>query len=354
MSAVSFTMTAKQAQKRLKDVLNRINTAAKDQDSSRFLQWRLSDNICDDGERDEIFEALLPNVASLTADEYGNFVVQRLIERSTPEQRTAIVDKLYGNVFSLSIDKHGCRVVQRMLELLPSDEQAYFVSELEARVMDCIDDMHGNHVMQSICKVMKGSSIDFVLAAVAGATEKMAVNQFGCRIIQRLVERSGELASGLLDDLVHEVVERAAQLASDRHGNYVVQCILQYGTSEAKSRVIEAIRNDLVKFAKSKLSSNVVEKCFEAVCTGEDAGSLSVERAALYRTVLDNPTDKNSPLRQLVNDKFGNYAVQRMIKHSRGEDREELREALTAMEPELRNHSTGRHILSCLKQLDDE
>jgi len=110
---------------------------------------------------------------------------------------------------------------------------------------------------------------------------------------------------------------------------------------------------NIVKLARNKVSSNVVEKCFEVSTVGDAADDLREERRSLYAIVLGGENDRSSPLWQMANDKFGNYTVQCLIKHSRGDERENLRKRITAMEPDLRSQ-TGKYIVNCLKKLDEE
>jgi len=341
-------MTADEARTRLEEVVPRLYESATEQDGSRFLQWRLSEGIGEDWERDRIYDAALSSSAKLACDVFGNFVMQKLFERGTPDQRRCIVGKLQGEIYNLSTHKYACRVMQRMLEILPHEEQVNLVSELEGKVLDCVENMHGNHVVQIMVKVMSLAHIDFIVNAVSTSSDRMASHMYGCRVIQRLLERcpSDQVAS-----LVGRVIQGAGRLATDRHGNYVVQCVLEHGRPEEKRKIIDTIRSDLVYYSKNKVSSNVVEKCFAAVTIGDDVDFLSDERQALYRTFLGHPGDKGSPLNQLVNDKFGNYTVQSVIKHSRGSDREVLKDRLNAMEPELRTQ-TGKHIMNCLNKLE--
>lgn len=69
----------------LEEVLPRLVEAAQEQDGSRFLQTKLCD--ANDQERNQIFEAALPATVQLAGDVFGNFVVQKLLERGTDDQK---------------------------------------------------------------------------------------------------------------------------------------------------------------------------------------------------------------------------------------------------------------------------
>lgn len=57
----------------------------------------------------------------------------------------------------------------------------------------------------------------------------------------------------------------------DKHANYVIQCILERGRLQDKIRIVKLITEKVLEFAKNKVSSNVVERCFEITTVGPDA-----------------------------------------------------------------------------------
>lgn len=267
---------------------------------------------------------------------------------ATQDQAKALAAKLKGEVFNLSTHRYGCRVVQKAVEVIPEDMQVELTSELRDRVIECVENMHGNHVVQICVKRMPPASVTFILDAILASVDKMSEHMYGCRVLQRLVEHC---TPEQLEPLLERIMGNVAKLAKDKHGNYVVQCILEQGRRQDKQRTIQVVRDSFVDYARDKVSSNVVEKCFEVSTIGPDAEFLREDREALYRIVLGDPADvANAPLQQLMHDRFGNYTVQCVIKHSRGEDREALQERITAAEPQLRESSTGRHVIAALQK----
>jgi len=329
------------------DVLPRLADAAKEQDGSRFLQWKLGSADCSDADREKIFERVLPATAALTKDTFGNFVVQKLLEKGTEDQRNALASEVKGKLMDIANHKYGCRVAQKLVQTLSNDVKVEMVGELGLDVIECIENMHGNHVIQKVIEYMLPEDIDFVIDAVADRAIEMANHMYGCRIIQRLMENCDhDRLAKLLDTLVGST----AKLAKDKHGNYVVQCVLDNGRESDKRSILQTIEGGLLDFAKNKVSSNVVEKCFTISTTGKHADALQTERAALMRTVMGEAGDPKAPLAQLMKDKFGNYTVQCIIENSRGDDWLELKDRITAAEEDLRASQTGKHILAKLEK----
>lgn len=95
-----------------------------------------------------VFEEIMPHVAELVTDVFGNYVVQKvlfqlistlqllkmqantrifptyiyflfhqLMEHGTPFQRRKIIECLIGSASSLSFQQYGCRVIQRVMRI---------------------------------------------------------------------------------------------------------------------------------------------------------------------------------------------------------------------------------------------
>merc|ERR1711988_1293370 len=105
----------------------------------------------------------------MSKDQYGNFVIQKLFDIGTTEQRKALADQLVGEVVPLSMDQHGCRVIQKALQLLPRDSQTKLAAELQDptgatdKVGECIENMHGNHVIQKCIEQIPPDSVNFII-----------------------------------------------------------------------------------------------------------------------------------------------------------------------------------------------
>lgn len=64
--------------------------------------------------------------------------------------------------------------------------------------------------------------------------------------------------------IMNEIMNNIEQLSSNQFGNYVIQHILEHGSSDEVNRIVQALKSSLVHLSKEKFSSNVVEKCIKA------------------------------------------------------------------------------------------
>ena len=50
-------------------------------------------------------------------DVFGNYVVQKILDQGTDQQRLGIIDAAKGNMSKLSQNTYSCRIVQKILEV---------------------------------------------------------------------------------------------------------------------------------------------------------------------------------------------------------------------------------------------
>jgi mRNA-binding protein PUF3 len=96
----------------VKDIIGKVVEFSGDQHGSRFLQTKLETASASD--RDFIFSEIGPSSLKLMTDVFGNYVIQKLFEFGSDEQKAALVSKMEGHVLNLSLQMYGCRVVQKV------------------------------------------------------------------------------------------------------------------------------------------------------------------------------------------------------------------------------------------------
>jgi pumilio RNA-binding family len=104
-----------------------------------------------DAERSLLFDEILrkprEQVQKLMNDVFGNYVVQIMLDYGTSEQRIQIKEAIIEDIVSMSKDEYGCRVIQKLLSKLPLREQLSLLDTFKGRIMECVMDQHANHVI---------------------------------------------------------------------------------------------------------------------------------------------------------------------------------------------------------------
>lgn len=186
----------------------------------------------------------------------------------------------------------------KALEHVLVDQKICLVQELERHVIRCVKDQHGNHVIQKAIEWLPAKSIQFIYDALVGQIHHLAIHNFGCRVVQRLLERSHGQTRFLI---LRELHACAITLAADQYGNYVIQNVLEHGDADDRAKLNSVIKTHLILFSKQKYASNVVEASLSF-------GTNEYRREIMHLLTIKNLHGENQTM-GLVNDPYGNYVI---------------------------------------------
>jgi mRNA-binding protein PUF3 len=178
------------------------------------------------------------------------------------------------------------------------------VKELEVNVMRCVRDNNGNHVIQKVIDRVPLEYIGNIIDAFRGQVGPLATHGFGCRVVQRLLEKCPEPKRRFVFAELH--VE-GAKLVADQYGNYVTQHMLEYGNAEDRAKVIASVKGQLLTFSKHKFASNVVEKCMQY-------GTDDQARDIMLTTLEKINAQGENMIPTLIRDQFGNYVIRKSFR----------------------------------------
>ncbi|KAI0079938.1 ARM repeat-containing protein [Panus rudis PR-1116 ss-1] len=325
----------------LKDVFGFVAEFSRDQHGSRFIQQQLE--IATPEERQRVFEELVPNhTGQLVQDVFGNYVIQKLFEYGTPAQHAQLVSAMEGRVLGLSMDMYGCRVVQKAVEFLQPEQQSAFVNELDGNVLKLVHDANGNHVIQKMVQVIAPERLTFV-KAFRGNVLGLATHPFGCRVLQRSLERLPiEHTRPLLDELL----EHSLQLMQDQFGNYVVQYVLEHGQPQDNAAIVSSLRGQFLLMARHKFASNVCEK---ALIT-----TTSELRRALIDEIISPKHEGANVIMMMMKDQYANYVLQRALGVVEGDQKVQLVNKVRPQLLQMRRHTGtfSKHLLAIDRLLE--
>ncbi|KAJ4950517.1 hypothetical protein NE237_027349 [Protea cynaroides] len=280
----------------LMEVQGYICFIAKDQHGCRFLQRKFDEGTAEDVKM--IFSEIIEHVVELMMNPFGNYLMQKLLDVCTEEQRLQIllmVTEEPGQLIKISLNTHGTRAVQKLIETLKTKQQILMVIlALEPGFLELINDLNGNHVIQRCLQCLSNEDNKFIFKAAAKYCINIATHRHGCCVLQRCIAHStGEHR----EKLVAEISNNGFLLAQDAFGNYVVQFILELKIPSATANLISQFEGNYVHLSTQKFSSNVVEKCLK-IFREED-------RSRIVHELLSY-----SHFEQLLLDPFANYVIQ--------------------------------------------
>lgn len=161
-----------------------------------------------------------------------------------------------------------------------------------------IRDQNGNHVIQKVLKRVPWEHTPFVIDTCVQNLQQLAVHNYGCRVIQRLLRH---YRGPMLPRILQELHSYSSTLITDQFGNYVTQHMIEEGAPEDRARMIEAVRQNLVSYAKQKFASNVVEKCI--TCGNAD------QRKGMMLQLCARDSQGGTSLTFMIKDNYGNYVI---------------------------------------------
>jgi pumilio RNA-binding family len=347
-------------------VLGHVVAFCQDQHGSRFIQQRLE--VCDDEEKQLVFDEILPLSIPLMTDVFGNYVLQKLFEYGSQEQCEQLGILLAGQAVQLAMQMYGCRVVQKALEYVNTERLMALVSEFEDPpvLLRCVHDANGNHVIQKCIEIVSrvskeaqtpehaefvASRIQFIIDTFKGRVKELSSHPYGCRVVQRILEHCPNKQKGVI---LEELRQCCADLVQDCYGNYVIQFVMQHGWDADRAVLIREVQQNLLEFSQHKFASNVVEKCLQYAARRD--------RDEMIWTIINVTFDINNPvdskghcvLESMVRDPYANYVVQKVIDVSDERQRAAILRYVRENIVQLRRYTYGKHIIVRLEKLTNE
>ena len=289
----------------LDEIIPHLEEFCGDQEGSRFLQSQLI--TANSEQKATIWEIVRRNCGVLALDVFGNYVLQQLLEHGDWSIKHDITDIMLTRWSEMAHNNYGCRVVQKVLDVVSYKTHSTLIEGFGDRdaILELCTHNNGNHVIQKVCERVKRPAVQPVLDAIEGNAHMLSRHQYGCRVIQRVIEH-GDFAMqrAVIDELYRENVME--DLILDQYGNYVAQEIIKHAPAADKAIMTEKVIHKLPMCGTSKFATHVVEACL-----GDVAAKAHPElRTRLLHKMIETPdAHYGNLLGRFMRDGFGNYIV---------------------------------------------
>jgi len=134
---------------------------------------------------------------------------------------------------------------------------------------------------------------------------------YGCRVVQKAIE---VIEPEQKAQLVRELQGHVHKCIRDQNGNHVIQKIIEEVPVEHTQFIIESFVNKVYQLATHNYGCRVIQRILEHYeHYSKSTGTVTeIVKELLYCS--------NS----LVQDQYGNYVIQHVLKHGRNEDKNEV------------------------------
>lgn len=181
-----------------------------------------------------------------------------LLEKSAAEQEDAIAEWILPDVLEMALSQYGCRVVQKLLDKLRSHGRDRLVAKLGESTVALYESPNGNHVLTKAIEVMPSSALTLIIKQVESkGFWEVARHNFGCRVLERLIEHCKE---DQMRDLIDKLVDSAPDLCRHKFSNFVIQHLLEHGEVHRRVAVVERLLPIMPYLSMHRTASHVVQQ----------------------------------------------------------------------------------------------
>ena len=260
--------------------------------------------------------------------------------KSNTKSRKYELRDIYGHIAEFSGDQHGSRFIQTKLETANSDEKEHVFREIEPNAVQLMTDVFGNYVIQKFFEHGDQTHKKILANKMRGQVLSLSLQMYGCRVVQKALDHV------LVDqqrELITELENHVLKCVKDQNGNHVIQKAIERCQASTIVFIISAFQGQIQQLSIHPYGCRVIQRCLEK----KDLPSRSMVMAELMLGIGS-----------MITDQFGNYVVQHIVAHDKGEGRGEGRvEVLSIVARGLEHFSKHKFasnvVEKCLEYADD-
>ena len=174
----------------------------------RVIQ-RVLEHIDDVETQRIIMGEIMNSVCTLAQDQYGNYVIQHIIQHGKPHERTEIINKLAGQIVTMSQQKFASNVVEKCLTFGGPEERQVLVNEMlgytdeNEPLQAMMKDPFGNYVVQKVLETCDDQSLALIISRIKVHLNALKRYTYGKHIVARVEKliTTGERRIGLSSSL---------------------------------------------------------------------------------------------------------------------------------------------------------
>jgi hypothetical protein len=271
-------------------------------------------------------------------DQYGNHVIQKLVDNCEKKLISKMIKKLSLNIstktlYEISINNYGTRPLQKMLENLSSNmtqqDIDIILNFVKGNVQNLIKDINGNRVIQSVIQNIKNKE---VLAPIYKEMNENIIEinktKSGCCVFAKVLLN---ITENDLNPMVDIIVNDINKLVNDEFGNISLKRIIKLNNENYNDKIFHCLKDDIIQLSCQKFSSNVIEACID--------NSTSLKKKTIEK-IIDNENNIND----LILDQFGNYIIQNALQNAEQKEFDIIIRHIKENEKKLKQTQHGKII----------
>ena len=267
----------------------------------------------------KLYEQIKNNLVEIINDQYGNYVIQKLVEHCDKKIISQMLKKLYygnngennfkNNLLEISINSYGTRALQKMLDNLGNNMTEEDINILlkfsQGNIYQMMKDINGNHVIQSIIENIKNKDhlTPIYKEICDNIVNIMKTKSGSCCVFPKILNNINEEDS---DKMINCIIDNIEKLINDENANFAIQKIIKLNKNVYNNKIYNYLQDKIVKLSIQKFSSNVIETFIMNIPSFKDK-------------IIGKIIESNSII-NLLSDKFGNYIIQKSLSNANSDD----------------------------------
>jgi len=164
---------------------------ANDENGSLVLQCIFEN--CTEVERTPIVTQVLNHLVEISMGQWGNWVVQHVVEHGTQKNKEFIIKTLTQNVFIMSIDQYASKVVEKILKIAGKRDLYEIIDHIirpsipsrgqkRAYILEMMNNQYGNYVVQHILQLAEAEQRDVCVRLISPHLGVLRYSKYGQRV----------------------------------------------------------------------------------------------------------------------------------------------------------------------------
>ncbi|GAV78293.1 PUF domain-containing protein/NABP domain-containing protein [Cephalotus follicularis] len=157
----------------------------------RVIQ-RILEHCIDPKTEIKVMDEILGSVSMLAQDQYGNYVVQHVLEHGKPHERSFIIKELAGKIVQMSQQKFASNVVEKCLTFGGPTERQLLVNEMlgttdeNEPLQAMMKDQFANYVVQKVLETCDDQQRELILSRIKVHLNALKKYTYGKHIVARV------------------------------------------------------------------------------------------------------------------------------------------------------------------------
>jgi len=255
-------------------------------------------------EIESYFNIIMSDVVGLCTDYIGNVIVQKVLDRTSDENRLKLIEQLSPHLATVGIHKNGTWVVQKIIDEAKGPVQIeHIVNGLKKYTPPLLLDQFGNYVIQC-CLRLGTQNNQFIFNAIVAKCKDIGPGRFGARAIRACLE-SQHTTKRQQKQVAMAIVRCSTDLCVNPNGALLITWLLDTSSLPGRFRVIAPkLIPNIASFCCNKLASSTILKLVnqrvEMDARSMIIKSIFYQSDAILQEILSNPAYGVSVIQKIL------------------------------------------------------